>query len=927
MRRAFVDLAIVTLTATLSPAVASGADPSRQLIVQIAEAASLARTAPSPGTPPSPAPATRAPQPLAPAERSGAKSIIPPDALVPRSTLAARIALLDLAVVGSLEDGMPPSKGGADDRSSARLRPAPAAPSVPPARGIRGRVRGAHRNPFDLEPKRIWLLEAPDSAAAAAALEALAADPDIDWVEANAPRVPALVSVEPAISGHAMPRDSRTALEPGLSNRPTSRDSRTALESDLSNRPTSRDPRPALDPDFPNDPMFRDSRQWALRNLGPRGVFGGVAGADIHALGAWQWSTGSNDLRLAIADTGIDPNHPDLQLSLPDGGLRVEPGLNVTTDPSGAVADSFAHGVLVTGVAAALTNNGAFQDSLGVAGVCGGDGRAHWGCRIVPIKITSGHEASATSYDIARAMVYAARVGARALNLSFGGLAPSRLERTALYHAITHGCVVVAASGNWGLSHDGADPVYPAAYAAEGLCIQVGGTDPSDRRASFSSHGPGLDVVAPAVRVMTTHMTYPSFHGEVPYSYTFGSGTSFAAPHGTGVVGLLAAARPELMDTDFQHVLRESADDIGAPGVDAETAWGRLNAAKALAAVRPSFGIWHDEVAVDRLVPLRTDSLRLNEGGFGNLDRARLAPLATLIEASATVALPDSFLDSIRVWPRVGGTTTVRGDFRLPYFTPWAWVAAQDANSFTLRGYLYQLDDCRFCAEPEDAYVPLAPDQARFGFTVIGRVDRPPSLTITSSPPGRIFAGDTVEIAWRATDPDQVTAIELWLESPLGAASRLARVGGKETGVRFAVPCPPPVEGQAWLRITALDDHGRQKDQVSVRVAVDVAADSCPPSGADRVSIEPTPNPFRGSLRIVAPPGARVMVMDVMGRVLRRGVASNPSSIAADRGRAPSGAFVWDGRDDSGRPLGPGLYFVRSEGASGRGQRKVVKLE
>src|SRR5206468_5777323 len=156
---------------------------------------------------------------------------------------------------------------------------------------------------------------------------------------------------------------------------------------------------------------------------------------------------------------------------------RILGAINVTTDP--AWADSFGHGTPVAGVMAARTNEGAHFDSLGIAGVCGGDGGANPGCRLVPIKITTGHSGTATSFDIARAILYATRVGARAMNLSFVGGGPSRLERLAMQEAITHGCIVVAAAGNRGY-FDGPLPQYPAAYAADGLGIQVGASDAWD---------------------------------------------------------------------------------------------------------------------------------------------------------------------------------------------------------------------------------------------------------------------------------------------------------------------------------------------------------------------------------------------------------------------------------------------------------------
>ncbi len=437
-------------------------------------------------------------------------------------------------------------------------------------------------------------------------------------------------------------------------------------------------------------------------------------------------------MRLAIADTGIDPTHPELALTLPDGSTRIEHALNVTSEPGGSVADSNAHGTMVAGVMAALSGEGSHFDSLGIAGVCGGDGGANPGCRIVPIKIAPGHSGLASSFDIARAIVYAADLGARAINLSFAGSGGSAVERGALYYAITRGCVVVAASGN----RASAAPQYPAAYAADGLCIQVGASDPFDRRAAFSSYGPGLDVLAPGTDVWTTFVTYRNAAGLLLDGYTAGAGTSFAAPFVTGTVGLLAAMRPELTDTDFQRLIRESAHDLGAPGPDPETGWGRLDAGGALAAVPPDFGIWHDEVAGERLIPLGGDSLWVSEPGPGTMTLLKGMHRAELVAVETTVTLPDSFAGPVRVWPRVGGTFTVRPGFHLPYWAPWCEVAEVRARGFTLRGYLYRVRDEELPAGSEDPWLPVPPDQARFGFTVIGPVARGPALGVAARAAG-----------------------------------------------------------------------------------------------------------------------------------------------------------------------------------------------
>src|SRR5205085_3720850 len=138
---------------------------------------------------------------------------------------------------------------------------------------------------------------------------------------------------------------------------------------------------------------------------------------------------------LAVLDTGVDPAHPDLARAA-DGTPRLVDGRNVTADPSRSWADSAAHGTAVAGVMAALANDGAHFDSLGIAGVCGGDGGANPGCRIVPIKVTQGHATGASAFDIASGIVAATDAGARAANLSFGGTFPSRAEREALSYAL-----------------------------------------------------------------------------------------------------------------------------------------------------------------------------------------------------------------------------------------------------------------------------------------------------------------------------------------------------------------------------------------------------------------------------------------------------------------------------------------------------------
>jgi subtilisin family serine protease len=724
---------------------------------------------------------------------------------------------------------------------------------------------------YDFHPERIVLVEAPDEPLAVSALAALEADPLVDWAERNVTRQVALVGFRPVHDAHP----ARAATLDTLA----------------------------------SDPHLRDGRQWALRNLGPGTMFGGVAGADVDALAAWGVSAGSNALKLAVADTGVDPSQPELGGLLPDGSPRIVDSLNVTDEPGGAVLDLYGHGTPVAGVMAARTNDGAhFAPGSGVAGVCGGDGAANAGCRLVPIKIAPGHSGEATSFDIARAMIHAADVGARAINLSFASDAASRVERLALTYALFNGCIPVCAAGNSGFDFPTL-PLYPAAHARDGLAISVGASDPFDRRTPFSSYPVGLDLLAPGLDVFTTFMTYPSFFGAVYPGYVPASGTSFAAPHVAGAVGLLAAVRPELSDTDFQHVIRGSADDVGAPGVDAQTAHGRLNLARMLDRVRPGIGIWHDEIAADSFTVEGEGTLVVGERGPGTLGRWFGSNWSTRLAAYGTAAIPDSFLSVTGVWLRVAGTMAARGDFRIPWFAPGAEVLRRDAASVTFRGHVYRVEDdsCDVC---DDRYVPLAPGNVRFAFTVIGVVDRPPALEVLAvRPEGEGLPGDPFQVRYSVADPDSVTYVTFDFEGDDGSSVRLGEWRPDVPGDPMTIPCLGPTATGGRLVITAYDERGHP-DHTRVTVPYVIRGGAC---SAPLARFRAAPSPFSGSLGLYAPGAGELRVLDAAGRLVRRIVTSG-------------GPVQWDGRDDRGGTARAGVYWVRFSGAAGAVTRRVVRL-
>ena len=332
---------------------------------------------------------------------------------------------------------------------------------------------------------------------------------------------------------------------------------------------------------LPNDPRFPE--QWALRNTGQSG---GLVGADIRAAEAWDTARGAPGVVVAVIDTGVDWNHPDLagNIWVNTAELAGLPG--VDDDANGYVddvrgwdfvsvppdwvspdedpgprdndpMDFKGHGTHVAGIVAAVTDN-----ATGIAGVS-------WYSKIMALRAgyadPEGSGLFETSDEVA-AIVYAADNGAKVINMSFGGFEPSKTEKTALDYASARGVTLVAAAGN--------DRCrcreFPAAYAN---VIAVAASDRNDNSARFSNFGPWIDVAAPGVDIPST---YPSG------GYENLAGTSMAAPHVAGVAALLAAQHPDFSPGKIRQALRFSAADRGPAGWDERFGYGRVDAAAAV---------------------------------------------------------------------------------------------------------------------------------------------------------------------------------------------------------------------------------------------------------------------------------------------------------------------------------------------------------
>ncbi|MFC1657373.1 S8 family serine peptidase [Candidatus Moduliflexota bacterium] len=280
---------------------------------------------------------------------------------------------------------------------------------------------------------------------------------------------------------------------------------------------------------IPNDQYF--STQWHL----PK----------ISAPEGWDLATGSTDTPIAIIDSGVDPDHPDLT-------GKLIPGYNFLTE-STDTHDVRGHGTAVAGSAAAQTDN-----ATGVAGVAGDS-------PIMPLVVLNADN-WATYYDMARAITYAADQGVPVMNISLAGSSSSSALQNAVNYAWDRGAVIVAAAANYSTDL----PYYPAAC---NHVVAVSATTSSDTLAGFSNYGSWVDLSAPGASIRTT-----SNGG----GYGYWNGTSFASPITAGLAALIFSANPQLTNAQVVDIMTGNADDLGEAGFDSTFANGRINVYESL---------------------------------------------------------------------------------------------------------------------------------------------------------------------------------------------------------------------------------------------------------------------------------------------------------------------------------------------------------
>ncbi|REJ75909.1 MAG: hypothetical protein DWQ47_09770 [Acidobacteria bacterium] len=320
----------------------------------------------------------------------------------------------------------------------------------------------------------------------------------------------------------------------------------------------------------PNDPMFGE--QWALNNDGANG---GKERADIDALKAWLLTQGSEEVVVAVLDSGVDYTHPDLVTNMwfrPDdvpaytddelGPVDDRHGYDATEN-AGDPMDDNGHGTHCAGIIGAEGNNG-----TGIAGI-------NWKLEIMPLKFI-GRGGFGSTKNAIEAINYAvdrkkAGVNVRVINASWGSTLYSKALEDAIRAAGEAGILFVAAAGNNSTDND-RRPHYPSNYDLPNV-ISVAALDRADSMAQFSNFGINtVHIAAPGKDILSTWLND---------AYREASGTSMATPQVVGVAALIVANDQKINVADLREKLLNSVDVIDELKDKVKTG-GRLNAGKAL---------------------------------------------------------------------------------------------------------------------------------------------------------------------------------------------------------------------------------------------------------------------------------------------------------------------------------------------------------
>lgn len=633
----------------------------------------------------------------------------------------------------------------------------------------------------------------------------------------------------------------------------------------------------------PNDPDF--AHQWGL--------------SQAQFPQAWDVSQGSGQV-IAVVDTGLDPNHPDLITNLWSNPTTIfghAPGrihgwnfVHTGGNPAAGNAnidDGYGHGTHVAGIAAAATDNG-----MGVAG-------AAPLAKIMVVKALDD-TGNGDDFDVAAGIRWAADNGATVINLSLGGTDPSPTLDDACGYAHAQGAVVVAAIGNEATS----TPSIPA--ASPGV-LAVAATEGTDMRVGFSNFENSLSVyrdmvAAPGYHILSTLPThsYALFAQAQSLNYGYLSGTSMAAPFVAGLAALVRAQNPGLTVDQVKQRIESSADSVGF--------WryygsGRVNAFAALDGTPSAYP-----------APTNHDPREPN-------DTTATASLVTPEGSTIATSPPDAYLfpagdrDFYAIdAPRPGTlSVTMAG---APDLDPAIAVLNSSGADMTVAnaGGTNESEHLsaplaspgRYYVVAYDAFGGWAVRPYGFSLSFAGDVT-PPAVRI-ASPANNSYVGNIVRVTAAPTDNVSVARVEFL---PAGTATPVSATGP----YTFRWNLSSSRDGSRHtVKATAVDTAGNRSTPAQLAVTVDRSAPSVYKlSARPSVVREGRAIAIRYAFydRVSRRGRVRLSVLDARGRV-RRDLGSR-----AVKNGTHSATF--DGRASSGRALSAGRYRIRAAGTDARG--------
>ena len=691
----------------------------------------------------------------------------------------------------------------------------------------------------------------------------------------------------------------------------------------------------------PNDPLYGQQSYLQIINI-PQ---------------AWNFTTGTSSQKMAIIGGGnIRPTHEDL-------GVRTTIPFNRQRTPFGSQP---IHATAAAGVAAATANN-----AIGIAGI-------NWHAPLLSydpgtLANIQGHQTpfhipslNSISGDVDHAVAEGAQViimpfiifHNNPINLTFpltpdayvlnhmaingeqfsGNLFTTvRKNMTALIDAEKYqkawinsilsirsaylqGRTIVAPTGDF----EGVTGGLPAGQAAHRTVISVGATDElGESRASASAHGwlnassidTNIDLVAPGVDILTTVNTSDN-------AYDYVSSTAVSAGLVAGTSSLLHAADPDLQPDDVREILRRTADDIGEPGFDYETGFGRLNAGAAME--------YLDARSLVRGVATNGQTTQTRSNTTITVTRGPWGDLAAgtyfgVDEHKVTFTIDVPAGQAPEVWYRANDT---RGWSPANPNTQnrFASIEMLDASTAQLTTYVYYIRS-NALGQQINSWYPVSPQNARIGYTIsmVGAVP-PPPLTVSVSNPGFLTEGDYG--SWTATatgGPSGDHTFRWYTRTEDFGQPTLVRqhtsssntdTYGTIVSESFQLSVTVDRGGQSvsspWQSVFVEPEDCDPQVDICIGTRPGMLAESVTP---DAFSIQPNyPNPFNPTteIRFSLPESARVtmVVVDLLGREVTRLVDGH---MEAGHHRVNVNAETW----------ASGVYLYRIEATGTSGERFI----